>query len=263
MGQYVPVDSPVHALDSRAKMLMLAAVTFTVFPSRDLASLLFCSLALYGTVKISGLSLFMLARSCRPVFFLALFTFAFNLAAVLWGSEWGASELLRGLGSGTVAAVRLLLLVAFAMLLPLTTPPLSLADGIESVLSPLKRFGFPVHECAMMMSVALRNLPLLMEETDRIVKAQLSRGARLDQGNPVRRMMAFLPVIIPLFVVMFKRADELALAMEARGYRGGEGRTRRRPLRWKKNDTGATIFVTVVVVGFIFLRFAAASGNGV
>jgi len=110
----------------------------------------------------------------------------------------------------------------------------------------------------MMMSIALRFLPLLMEETDRIVKAQLSRGASIDQGNFIKRMMAFLPVIIPLFIVIFKRSNELALAMEARGYRGGEGRTRRRPLSWKKNDTGATIFVVFVVFVFIFLRHAAA-----
>ena len=254
MGQYVPVDSPVHAIDPRAKMLLLVEIMFAVFSSDDLASLSFCALALFGAVRISGLSFVMLARSCRPMFFLAFFTFAFNVGAVLWGAGWSVPELLLGLSAGTVAAARLLLLVTFAMLLPLTTPPLSLADGMESVLSPFRRFGFPVHECAMMMGVALRFLPLLMEETDRIVKAQLSRGARLDQGNPVRRMAAFLPVIIPLFIVIFKRADELALAMEARGYRGGEGRTRRRPLVWKKNDTNATIFVTLMAVSFTFLR---------
>ena len=255
MGQYVPADSPVHALDPRAKMLLLAVIMCAVFPSGDAVSLLLCALALCGTIKISGLSISMLARSCRPVFFLAFFTFAFNVAAAVWGTAWSMAALLTGLKAGTVAAARLLLLVSFAILLPLTTTPLALTDGMESVLSPLKRFKLPVHECAMMMGVALRFIPLLMEETDRIVKAQLSRGARLDQGNPVRRMKAFLPVIIPLFVVIFKRADELALAMEARGYRGGEGRTRRCPLSWKKNDTGATIFVTLVVAGFIFLRF--------
>ena len=268
MGQYVPANSPVHALDPRAKMLILAEIMFTVFPSGSLASLSICALALYGAVRLSGLSIGMLARSCRPVFFLAFFTFTFNAVAILWGESWDKEAFLLGLGAGAVAAARLLLLVSFAMLLPLTTPPLSLADGMESVLSPFKRFGFPVHECAMMMGVALRFLPLLMEETDRIVKAQLSRGARLDQGNPIRRMKAFLPVIIPLFIVIFKRADELALAMEARGYRGSEGRTRRRPLSWKKSDTGATIFATLVVAGFIFLRAiaaqsVAASGSGV
>ena len=258
MGQYVPADSPVHALDPRAKMFLLFVIMFAVFPSGGAGSLLFCALALYGAVRASGLSIGMLARSCRPVFFLALFTFAFNVAAILWKDPPSAGALLRGLGAGGAAASRLLILVSFAMLLPLTTTPLSLADGMESVLSPFKRFGVPVHECAMMMGVALRFLPLLMEETDRIVKAQLSRGARLDQGNPVQRMKAFLPVIIPLFVVIFKRADELAMAMEARGYRGGEGRTRRCPLCWEKSDTNATIFVMFVVAGFTLLRAIAA-----
>jgi len=239
-------------------MLLLAEIMFVVFPSRNLASLLFCALALYGAVRVSGLSFAMMARSCRPMFFLAFFTFALNVAAALWGADPWNAMFLPGVKAGAVAASRLLLLVFFAILLPLTTQPLSLADGMESLLSPLKRFGFPVHECAMMMGVALRFLPLLMEETDRIVKAQLSRGAALDQGNPIRRMTAFFPVIIPLFIVIFKRADELALAMEARGYRGGEGRTRRRPLVWKKSDTGATIFVTLVVASFIFLRFVTA-----
>jgi energy-coupling factor transport system permease protein len=124
----------------------------------------------------------------------------------------------------------------------------------------LKRLGFPAHEFAMMMSVALRFVSLLMDETDRIVKAQLSRGARLDQGSAVRRMVAFFPVIIPLFVIIFKRAEELALAMEARGYRGGEGRTRRRPLRWQKNDTGVTI--VVVLSGIVFTCFRVAATRG-
>lgn len=258
MGQYVPIDSPVHGLDPRAKLLSLVMVMFVVFPSNDLLSLLFCALALCGAIRASGLSIAMLARSCRPVFFLAFFTFIFNVAAILWGEPWNAAAFMRGLEAGAVAASRLLLLVSFAMLLPLTTTPLSLADSMEFTLSPFRRFGFPVHECAMMMGVALRFLPLLMEETDRIVKAQLSRGARLDQGNIVQRMRAFLPVIIPLFIIIFKRADELALAMEARGYRGGEGRTRRRPLRWKKSDTNATIFVMSVAAGFIFLRAITA-----
>ena len=258
MGQYVPADSPVHALDPRAKMLLLVVIMFAVFPSDGAASLLFCAFVLYGAVRVSGLSVGMLARSCRPVFFLAFFTFAFNVAAILSRYPLNIGVLLRGLGTGAVAASRLLILISFAMLLPLTTTPLSLADGMESVLSPFKRFGFPVHECAMMMGVALRFLPLLMEETDRIVKAQLSRGARLDQGNPVQRMKAFLPVLIPLFVVIFKRADELAMAMEARGYRGGEGRTRRCPLCWKKSDTNVTIFVMFVVAGFTLLRAIAA-----
>jgi energy-coupling factor transport system permease protein len=256
MGQYVPVNSFVHSLDPRAKLLLLMAIMIAVFPSGDALSLACCAAAFFGMVKISRLSVGVVLRSCRPVFLLTAFTFVFNVAAGLWDSREVLDGLLA-LYAGGVAALRLLLLVLFAVLLPLTTAPLELADGMESLLSPLKRVGFPVHEFAMMMSVALRFIPLLMEETDRIVKAQLSRGARLDQGNAVRRMIAFFPVIIPLFVIIFKRADELALAMEARGYRGGEGRTRRRPLVWKKRDTGATIFVMSSVAVFSFVRIFA------
>jgi energy-coupling factor transport system permease protein len=260
MGQYVPVKSFVHSLDPRAKLLLLVTMMAAVFPSSDILSLACCAAAFFGTVKISGLPAGMVLKSCRPVFLLTVFTFAFNAAGGLWDvSSWDAGsrkilDWLPPLCTGGVAALRLLLLVLFAVLLPLTTAPLELADGMESLLSPLERFGFPAHEFAMMMSVALRFIPLLMDETDRIVKAQLSRGARLDQGNAVRQMIAFFPVIIPLFVIIFKRADELALAMEARGYRGGEGRTRRRPLVWKKRDTGATIFVVSVIAAFTFIR---------
>jgi energy-coupling factor transport system permease protein len=259
MGQYVPIDSPVHALDPRAKLLSLTVIMVAVFPSDDLVSLACCAAALLGILEVSRLSLGMIVRSCRPVLFLALFSFVFNLLAELWAFPperiW---DLAPAFCKGAVAAARLLLLVFFAVLLPLTTTPLALADGLESLLSPLKRVGFPAHEFAMMMSVAMRFVSLLMDETHRIVKAQLSRGARLDQGNAIRRMIAFFPVIIPLFVIIFKRAEELALAMEARGYRGGEGRTRRRPLRWQKYDTGATILVVFLVAAFTLFRFAVA-----
>jgi energy-coupling factor transport system permease protein len=258
MGQYVPIRSFVHSLDPRAKLFSLAAIVAALFPADDSVSLSCWALALWGVVRLSRLSLGMVLKSCRPVLFLAFFTFAFNAGALLWGSaaeEFSADALLPALGAGTLAASRLLLLVLFAVLLPLTTAPLELADGFESLLSPFKRFGFPAHECAMMMGVALRFVPLLMDEADRIMKAQLSRGAELDQGGAARRMFAFFPVLIPLFVIIFRRADELALAMEARGYRGGAGRTRRRPLVWKKSDAGATIFVVfMIVVLSVFAR---------
>jgi energy-coupling factor transport system permease protein len=252
MGQYVPVRSFVHSLDPRAKLFSLAAIVAALFPMDEPVSLACWTLARWGLIRLSHLSPGMVLRSCRPVLFLAFFTFAFNAGALLWGAA--AEEPLHALGVGAIAASRLLLLVFFAVLLPLTTAPLELADGFESLLSPFKRFGFPAHECAMMMGVALRFIPLLMDETDRIVKAQLSRGAELDQGGAVRRMLAFFPVLIPLFVIIFRRADELALAMEARGYRGGAGRTRRRPLVWKKSDSGATIFVVFTIVAFSIFR---------
>ena len=256
MGQYVPAESVVHSLDPRAKLILLAAIMSAVFPSQDLPSLAYCAAAFIGVTRVARLPLRVVARSCRPVFFLMAFTFVFNSAARLWAFEdWGL--ILPALHDGAVAASRLLLLVFFAVLLPLTTTPLDLSAGIESLLSPFTRFGFPAGEFAMMMSVALRFIPLLMDETDRIVKAQISRGAALDQGNALRRVIAFFPVIIPLFIIIFRRADELAAAMEARGYRGSAGRTRMRPLVWKKSDTGATIFVAFVIVSFFFFRALA------
>jgi len=132
------------------------------------------------------------------------------------------------------------------VLLPLTTAPLELADGLDAMLSPLGRVGFPAHECAMMIGMALRFIPLLMQETDKIIRAQVSRGARLDQGNIFQRVRAFVPVLIPLFIIIFRRADEIAEAMEARGYEGGEGRTRRKPLVWKKQDTLTLIGCAVI-----------------
>jgi energy-coupling factor transport system permease protein len=256
MGQYVPVRSFVHSLDPRAKLLSLVMFIVAVFSSRGLLPLLCGAFVLLGIARLARIPALVMLRSCRPVLFLTVFTFVFNAWAILRIS--GAESLPAALREGTAAGSRLLLLVLFAVLLPLTTTPMEMTDGFEALLSPFKRLGFPAHECAMMMGVALRFIPLLTDEADRIVKAQLSRGAELDQGNIVRRMIAFFPVLIPLFVIIFRRAEELALAMEARGYRGSEGRTRRRPLVWKKSDTGATIFTMCAIAVFVvFSSFAS------
>ena len=250
MGQYVPIQSYVHSLDPRTKLLLLVILLAASFGAATPASLVVWWLVLCAIIRCARITFGMLLRSCRPVLFLALFTFIINASSVLWS----AGVLGSAFVSGAVAAFRLVLLVSFAVLLPLTTAPLEMADGFESLLSPFARFGFPAHECAMMMGIALRFIPLLSDEADRVVKAQLSRGAKLDQGNFIRRMVSFFPILIPLFVIIFRRADELALAMEARGYRGGVGRTKRRPLSWKKNDTRALVFVilpVVIILGYI------------
>ena len=250
LGQYVPIDSPVHRLDPRGKLLMLLFLVSAVFVSVDPLSLGVCVLALCGAVACARLSWRAVLRSSRPILFLVAFTFLFNVVSELWMGRpaWGA------LARGGLTALRLTVLMLFALLLPLTTAPLELADGLERLLQPLARFGFPSHECAMMVGIALRFIPLLMEETDRIIRAQLSRGARLDQGGLIWRVLAFFPVLIPLFVIVFRRADEMALAMEARGYRGGEGRTRRCPLVWKRSDTAAAALTVGSVVLFLLVR---------
>lgn len=236
LGQYVPAESPVHRLDPRAKFLCLLPLVLGAFAAGTGPRLAWWALVLSGIAALARLPWRALLRSARPLFLLTGLAFVFNAAALL-----GEAPLLRALTQGGAAALRLLLAMSLAMLLPLTTAPLDLADGLEAMLRPLSRLGLPGQECAMMAGMTLRFIPLLMEETNRIAKAQLSRGARLDQGGPLRRMMAFIPVIVPLFVILFRRADETALAMEARGYAGGVGRTRRRPLRWKKSDTTAAI----------------------
>ena len=242
LGQYIPADSPVHRLDPRGKLFALLVLVSVAFTADTALSLACCVLLLAWLVSLSRLPWRAVLRSARPIFFLAIFTFIFNILP-FFGRGGSA---VRAVLNGGFAALRLLILMLFSVLLPLTTAPLELADGIEELLRPLARFGFPSHECALMIGMALRFIPLLMTETDRIMKAQLSRGAMLDQGGLFRRIAAFLPVLIPLFIIIFRRADEMALAMEARGYRGGEGRTRMRPLRWKRNDTLAL----VLCVGF-------------
>ena len=232
IGQYIPTGSFLHRLDPRAKLFSLLLVISAIFPSEGIIALMFWIFLLFLAVHTSKVSWLIVLQSARPVMFLVAFTFVFNLIAASWSRDF-----VQGVYTSVFTASRLLVLMMFAVLLPLTTAPLELADGLDAMLSPLGRVGFPAHECAMMIGMALRFIPLLMQETDKIIRAQVSRGARLDQGNIFQRVRAFVPVLIPLFIIIFRRAEEIAEAMEARGYEGGEGRTRRKPLVWKKQDT--------------------------
>ena len=246
LGQYMPTGSIIHKLDPRAKLFSLLLIISSVFPAKGMLALGFWVLVLYAVVKVSRISWRIILRAARPVMFLVVFTLIFNMIAASWGNDFA-----RGMFNAVFTSSRLLVLMMFAVLLPLTTAPLELADGLDALLSPLARFGFPAHDSAMMIGMALRFIPLLMQETDKIMRAQLSRGARLDQGNVFQRVRAFFPVLIPLFIIIFRRADEIAIAMEARGYEGGEGRTRRKPLVWKLADTLAVI----VSAGAVWVSF--------
>ncbi len=232
LGQYISTGSFLHRLDPRAKLFSLLLIISAIFPSKGITALGVWIFLLCMAVKTSRISWRIVLQSARPVMFLVAFTFVFNLIAASWSKDFT-----QGVYTAMFTSSRLLVLMMFAVLLPLTTAPLELADGLDAMLSPLGRVGFPAHECAMMIGMALRFIPLLMQETDKIIRAQVSRGARLDQGNIFQRVRAFIPVLIPLFIIIFRRAEEIAEAMEARGYEGGEGRTRRKPLVWKRQDT--------------------------
>ena len=247
IGQYIPTGSFIHRLDPRAKLFSLLLIISAIFPSKGVAGLGFWAAMLVLAVHVSKISWRIVLKASRPVMFLVVFTFVFNLIAASWGGD-----LMKGVYTSFFTASRLLVLMMFAVLLPLTTAPLELADGLDALLSPLGRVGFPAHESAMMIGMALRFIPLLMQETDKIMRAQLSRGARLDQGNIFQRVKAFFPVLIPLFIIIFRRADEIAEAMEARGYEGGEGRTRRKPLVWRRTDT-LVLAGCAVVSGLSFM----------
>ena len=247
LGQYIPTGSFIHRLDPRAKLFSFILIISAVFPSKTVTGVIIWLAALAVTVAVSKISWRSVFQSAKPVMFLAVFTFVFNL-----GAEYFRSRNIAGaLGSAFFMVSRLVILMMFAVMLPLTTSPLELADGLNELLSPLERFHFPANECAIMIAMALRFIPLLMQETDKIIRAQLSRGARLDQGNIFQRAKAFFPVLIPLIIIIFRRADDIAVAMDARGYDGGKGRTRRRPLVWKMSDT-LTLLAWVAGVGAFF-----------
>ena len=245
LGQYIPTGSFIHRLDPRAKLFSLVFIISAVFPAENIFKLGLWTAALIALVYAAKISWLVILRSARPVMFLVIFTFVFNIIA---GSFSGS--FINALTNALFTSSRLLVLMLFAVMLPLTTAALELADGLDALFRPLERFHFPVHESSMMIAMALRFIPLLMQETDKIIRSQVSRGARLDQGNIFRRAMSFIPVLIPLFIIIFRRADEIALAMEARGYNGGEGRTRRKPLAWNFKDTCAVI-VSGAVAGIL------------
>jgi energy-coupling factor transport system permease protein len=252
LGQFYPVASPVHALDPRAKILATAVFVVGLFLIDTTTGLLFIAAALVALVALSRIPALTFARLLRPVLFIVALTALFQILFSREGVtlvEWGFLEIHSGgLRLGFFLALRILLLVSAAGLLTATTAPVALADGIEDLLSPLKKLRFPAHEVAMMMTIALRFIPTLGEEAEKITRAQAARGADFSEGGPLRRARSLVPVLVPLTVGAFRRADELAEAMESRGYRGGEGRTRFRELRFRARDALALLLTVLVLV---------------
>ncbi len=260
LGQYYPVDSPVHRLDPRAKILLAFLYIIGVFMVRDLLMYLPVFLYLALAVRLARLPFSMMAKSLKPMRILIVFTFILNL---FFGT--GSRELLRlgsvvireeGLLNALHFTFRLILLVTGSSILTLTTPPVTLTDGLERLASPLRVIRFPAHEMAMMMTIALRFIPTLTEEADKIMKAQTARGADFETGNLMARARAMIPLLVPLFISAFRRAGDLAMAMEARCYRGGEGRTRLHILKFSRRDliaflSMAGLFLILLLPGFL------------
>ena len=256
IGQYVPRESPVHRLDPRTKIAAVTSFMVVIFVVRDFVGYGLLTLFLLGIIALARLPVGFVLRGLRPIVFLLLLTVVLNVffSGVEGGTVvfrlWRFTATREGIIRALFIAYRLILLVGITSLLTFTTSPVELTDGIERLLRPLRRFGVPAHELAMMMTIALRFIPTLLEETEKIMKAQMARGAVFDRGGALRRARALVPVLVPLFVSAFRRADELALAMEARCYRGGDKRTRMKELRFAPRDAAALIVTVVVSVLF-------------
>ena len=257
LGQYFPGTSPLHRLDPRAKILLTIALIAAVFVASSLPAYALVFLFIAGMAALSRIDVKFMVKGLKPVFFVIIFTFVLNLFFTSGGNTLFAWRFIKitdqGLKSAGFMALRLVLLILGTQLLTLTTSPIALTDGIESLLKPLSKIGFPAHELAMMMSIALRFIPTLMEETDKIMKAQTARGADFETGNLVQKAKSMLPLLVPLFVSAFRRADELAMAMEARCYRGGEHRTRMKQLRFTRLDALAALVVAALLAAVIVL----------
>jgi len=241
IGQHFPGNSLVHRFDPRLKLVLTVAYIVLLFAASNPLGLILSILFLGVMYKVAKIPVKMIGKSLKPILPIVLFTAVLNLFFVSGEGDplvhfWFLTIYAEGVRYAVLMAVRVMALIAGTSLLTYTTSPIVLTDAIEQLLKPLGKLHFPVHELAMMMSIALRFIPTLIEETDKIMNAQKARGAQLDTGKMTDRVKALVPVLIPLFISAFRRADELAMAMECRCYRGGTGRTRLKVLRCEKQD---------------------------
>lgn len=260
IGQYYPTGSYVHELDPRTKILVTFALIIGLFIINTFVPYAYIIAFILGVVWISKIPIMYILKGLKPLRIIIIFTFLINVFMSQGDIIWGIGPInatREGIYRAFFMAIRLILLVVGTSLLTLTTSPISLTDGIEQLLNPLRKIGVPAHELAMMMTIALRFIPTLLEETDKIMKAQMARGADFESGNIINRAKGLVPLMVPLFISAFRRADELAMAMEARCYRGGENRTKMKELKMGGRDTIAltvtTFLLAVLVVHRIVL----------
>ncbi len=251
IGQYYPADSAIHKLDPRVKLVSTIVFIIALFSFRSIPSYVVATLFLAGAIRLSRVPFGYMVRGLKTILVLLLITVGFNLFLTPGTpifSVWKLTVTWEGLRQAAFMAVRLVYLILGSSLMTLTTTPNDLTDGLEKGLGPLKKIHVPVHEISMMMSIALRFIPILLDETDKIMKAQMARGADFESGGLIKRAKSLVPVLVPLFVSAFRRANDLAMAMEARGYRGGEGRTKMKPLVYQKRDYTAYLVLLAYLV---------------
>ncbi|MBE6040867.1 MAG: energy-coupling factor transporter transmembrane protein EcfT [Clostridiales bacterium] len=255
LGQYYPGRSVIHRLDARTKIIATFLYIIELFLVNNFRGFLIAAAALFAVIACSRVPLKFIFRGLSAVFLIIAFTFVINLfmvdGRVLW--HWKFLTIsYEGLSRAFFMAVRLVLLIIGSSIMTLTTKPVELTDGMEKLLKPLSKIGVPSHEIALMMTIALRFIPTLMEETDKIIKAQQARGADFESGNIVQRAKSLIPILIPLFVSSFRIAQDLAMAMEARCYHGGDGRTRMNEIKFHRGDSVAALLL-IAFLGVIIL----------
>lgn len=258
LGQYLPGNSIFHRADPRTKILLTMGFMIVLFIINSIYSLLLALVVVTATFKIAGIPYKYAIRGIKPLLYIIIFTVVLNVffteGKVL--VDLGFAKITeQGILRAVTVSLRVLMLISSASIMTYTTTPIMLTDGIEKMLKPLNKIKVPVHEMAMMMTIALRFIPTLIDETDKIMKAQASRGADIGTGNLFQRAKSFIPILIPLFVSSFRRADDLAIAMEARCYRGSKGRTSMRILKYSGTDVVIFVAFGIICLGILLLHF--------
>ncbi|MDR2360618.1 MAG: energy-coupling factor transporter transmembrane protein EcfT [Oscillospiraceae bacterium] len=259
LGQYFPGSSIIHRLDPRTKLILTLVYIVVLFLCTGPSGYAICLIALCVCIGISQIKPKLILRGMKPLIIVIVITGLLNIfytrGETVLLSFWVLTVTAEGIRNAVFMTLRILMLVSGTFLMTYTTSPLALTDAMESLMNPLKKLKMPVHELSMMMSIALRFIPTLIEETDKIMSAQKARGADFESGNLLQKAKALLPLLIPLFISAFRRADELAVAMEARGYHGGEGRTKMKQLRYMSCDAAAFTAGAVFAAAVIITRF--------
>lgn len=255
LGQYYQTDSVIHRLDPRVKLMATIGFIIALFIVNNLLGYLIAAAFLICMIKLSKVPFRFMIKGMKSIVFLLIIAVGFNLFLTPGEtvfSVWKLTITKEGIRLAGMMAVRLVFLIIGSSLMTLTTTPNNLTDGMEKLMSPFKIFHVPVHEVAMMMSIALRFIPILLEETDKIMKAQIARGADFESGNLIKKAKSLVPLLVPLFISAFRRANDLAMAMEARCYRGGENRTKMKPLIYHKRDRLAYAAVCCFMAACIY-----------